>query len=247
MRYTQFVLILSCLLFQFRPSYSQTGREIVDRYLDTVSYGDVDKWSRIKTFYSTSRGTFGNMYPQFGGQVSGEVSFGKTYKQLPDQMKEESYKDSLFQELTGEFYYFRSKKVIYIGNMPPMEVIGDNARFLEFLPATVQRYVKESKSITYNGIKILPGVKSLLHEVEIQTRDEIKRFFFNADSFLLEAMAFSEVDIIWFYADYKDIDGFLMPMRSWSSNNGNVFSTTEIMSASFDQPMDKNKFKLKSK
>jgi hypothetical protein len=126
-----------------------------------------------------------------------------------------------------------------------MEVSGDNTMFFEFLPVMVQRYVKESKAIVYNGIKTLPGLKSSLHEVEIQTKDEIKRFYFNTESLLLEAMLFSEVNIFWFYSDYKDVDGFLMPMKSGSSNNGHVFSTSQIMSMSFNLPIEKNKFRIK--
>jgi hypothetical protein len=160
-------------------------------------------------------------------------------------MKDELYSDSLFNDLIGEFYFFKDKKFIFLGNMAPMEVSGDNSMFFDFLPMTVQKHMKDSKAITYNGIKTLPGLKSSLHEVEIQGKDNIRMFFFNTDSFLLEAIMFPEANIFWFYSDYRDIDDYLMPMTSGSSNNGHVFSTNHITSMSFNQPIDKSKFKFK--
>jgi hypothetical protein len=62
------------------------------------------------------------MFAQFAPQVSPDAIFKKTFRCLPDKMKEELYNDSFFNGLTSEFYFFKDKKFIHFGNMPPMEV-----------------------------------------------------------------------------------------------------------------------------
>lgn len=101
-------LILSCLLFLSSVCLKgQSAQEILDRYLDTVSYGDVSKWSKVKTLYTISHSSFGSMYIDFMPPQRNTGSYQLTYKKWPDKMKQELYSDSLFKSLTSEFFLLR--------------------------------------------------------------------------------------------------------------------------------------------
>lgn len=126
-----------------------------------------------------------------------------------------------------------------------MEVTGDNSLWFDFWPVIVQNHVKAGRSISYNGVKQLPGLTSQLHEIEIQTKDYIRRFLFNTKSYLLEAVFFPETDIFWFFANYKDISGYLMPTFVGGSRNGYVFAEETYHTIVFDQAISEEKFQFK--
>lgn len=241
-------LILGCFFFLLNANiHAQTAADILNHYLDAVSYGDVSKWENVKTFYATSTGYFNAEKMGYDSPTldNDKTSYKKTYKAWPDKMKEELYSDSLYVNLNSEFYYFKNKRIIMLANIPPMEVAGDNSLWFDFLPIIVKNYFNNGKSISYNGIKEIQGIPSPQHEIEIQTKEEIRRLLFNTETFLLEAIYFPEANTYWIYSKYKDFDGYLMPTCVTSTNNGNTFSSTNYKTMAFNQSIDMNMFNYK--
>ena len=79
-----------------------------------------------------------------------------------------------------------------------------------------------------------------------QSSDKIRRLFFNVDTNLLEALFFPEANIYWLYADYTDVEGYLMPLTTTSISEGGIFSRTEYRSMSFNPDINLNVFEFKN-
>jgi len=226
-------------------SHAQTAQEILNRYMDTVSYGEFNKWEKIKTFYATSSNYFSAEEMGLAPTLDKDkVCYTKTYKVWPYKMKEELYSDSMYVNLTSEFYYFKNTRIIMLANIPPMEVKGDNWLWFDFLPIIVEKIFNEGKKANYNGVNKIPGLSSPQHEIEILAKEHIRKLFFNTETFLLEAIYFPEANTYWIYSKYKYFDGYLMPTYVTSTKNGNAFSLTSYITMVFNQPIDINKFKI---
>lgn len=226
---------------------AQDAKEILDNYFDAVSSGDPNRWENVKTLYSTSVSYFSgkkmeDAFPIFDDY---EVSYIRTYKAWPDKMKEELYSDSSYINLASEFYFFKDRRIIKLANMPMLETVGDNTLWFQLLPNIVKTFMKNGKSISYNGIKEIIGIPTPQHEIEIQMRDNIRRLLFNTKTFLLEAIYFPEENIYWIYDQYDEFESFLMPTQVTGMKDGNAFSLTIVKTLSFNQPIDMNKFNYK--
>ncbi|MBS1556140.1 MAG: hypothetical protein JSU09_14565 [Bacteroidetes bacterium] len=239
---------LSCLFLTFLITFSQAqnGKEIVDKYLDTVSSGDIGKWHRIKTFYSTDVGYFSTeKFKQgFGIPNKDKISYKRVFQCWPYKKKEELYSDSLFQNLTSSFYYFKNKKVIFLGNMPPMEVIGDNSIFFDFPPTIVEKFIEGSTHIKYVGIDNIANSTSTFYKVDVKTKNgDYRSLFFDTQTFLLRAIYIPEENVYWIYSNYKVIDGYLIATVMEIMNDGVVFSRTIYKTIEFNKPIEDNIFK----
>lgn len=101
---------------------AQTADEIIERYIDTVSNGDIKNWRKIKSvllerevFYSQGR------YDQPGPIFSHpKVHYHKTYRVFPDKLKTEIYADSTYRELLSSWWYLSDKTIVQFKNMDPI-------------------------------------------------------------------------------------------------------------------------------
>lgn len=91
MRYLAVVFLLSTSALS-----AQSPRGIIDRYIDTVSNGDIRNWETIKSVYSESEGYYS--HDSFEGKVnllrSDKSNFSKSYRVPPFHHKIELYEDS---------------------------------------------------------------------------------------------------------------------------------------------------------
>jgi hypothetical protein len=244
----EFKLLVSCLFFFIGNNVNaQTAKDIIANYLDSVSYGNPKKWHQVKTFSATTKGYFNaeRMNNAISLTEKGSTSYKKIFKLWPEKMKEELYSDSLYTTLTSECLFIKNKRIFKMGTMSPIESEGDNSLWFDFLPVIVENYVKAAKAVTYKGVSHLPGLTSPMHEIEIQSRDKIRRLFFNVDTNLLEALYFPEANVYWFYSDYTNVDGYLMPLTIMSISEGGIFSRTEYGSMSFNPDINLNVFEFK--
>jgi hypothetical protein len=235
--------LFSLIIVNF--SNAQTGREIIDKYLDTISSGEAAKWERVKTFYATSKGYFSteNFKQSFGMPNSDKISYLKIFRIGSDKMKEELYGDSLFQQLTSSFFFVKNKKIIFLNNVPPMEVTSDNSLLFDFPPTIVKKYLNESTKINYVGISNVPNSPLKFYQVDLKTKDgQYRSLFFEVATFLLGSIYFPEANVYWTYSNYKNIDGYLIPTVTENVNDGVVFSRRIYETIKFNGPMDKSKF-----
>jgi hypothetical protein len=244
----QLKLLVGCLVvFMGNNVNGQTAREIISNYLDTVSHGDPGKWRQVKTFSATTKGYFNASRAVNAIALidNGSSSYTKIYKLWPDKMKEEVFSDSLYNTLTTECLFLKRKRICKIGNVNTVEGEGDNSLWFDFLPVIVENYIKSARAVTYKGISHVPGLNPPMHEIEIQSKDEIRRFFFNVDTNLLEGLYFAETNIYWLYSDYTTVEGYLMPLTTTSVSEGGIFGRTEYRSISFNPNIDLSVFEYK--
>lgn len=219
-------LILVCLfLLASISSFSQKADEILNQYFIASSNGNISKWNEIKTLYATcisyySERSFKTQKDAFD---SANLSYTKVYKRWPNEQKEELFSDSLFRKRTSSFYYLKNRRVIRFEYMDPIEVDPDEKTTFDFYPTRINNYLLRSKSISYNGIKTIPGKPTSYYEIEIKTPDSDHVFLFNIESYLLEAIYFPEPNIYWLISDYKLFDGYLLPTYIASMRNGVIF------------------------
>ena len=224
--YRQIKLYLVCLfLLTFDSSSGQTADEIIKRYFEVSSQGDLAQWSKIKTLYATCIGYYSeaSFETQKDTFDSANLSYIKVYKRWPNEQKEELFSDSLFRKRTSSFYYLKNRRVIRFEYMDPIEVDPDEKTTFDFYPTRINNYLLRSKSINYNGIKTIPGKPTSYYEIEIKTPDFDHVFLFNIESYLLEAIYFPEPNIYWLISDYKLFDGYLLPTYIASMRNGVIF------------------------
>ena len=240
----QIIFIIICLFFLIhRESFSQTGREILERYLDTVSNGDVNKWNKIKTMYATSIGYYssGDFEHNFNLTLSKNLDYKKIFKVWPDHQKEEIYKDSLYNDTPSKFYFLKNKHVIIIGMMSPVETPVIKSVWFDFFPVKIKDYIDKSKTISFVGIKEIPG-KLACYEVNIVTKEEMHQLFFNTKTFLLEGIYFPDKDIYWIISDYKYFDGYLIPTYVASVKDGVIYTWEKFKTFVLNATIDLTKF-----
>ena len=238
-------IIVFFFLLVCYSSYSQTGEEILNKYLNTVSNGDPSKWSRVKSLYATSISYFD--VAAFKSKIdflnSNPPSYKKLYWVLPDQQKEELWGDSSYTESPSHFYFLKDKHVIILKGMPVMVRPVNKSVWFEFYPVRIQQYIKAARKISFNGLKNIPEKTFECFEVVITTRDESYHLYLNPETYLLEALYFPEANIYWLLFEYKEFDGYLMPTQILGARrDGMVYSQQFYKSILFNVPIDANKF-----
>ncbi len=233
-----------CLFFLIvTHSFSQTGREILNRYLDTVSMGNVNNWSKIKTIYATS--IFYYSSEDFGHKIQlslyNNLGYKKILKIWPEQQKEEIYKDSLYKGTPNKFYFLKKKHVIIMGMMTPIETPAIKSVQFDFFPVKIKNYINKSKSIRFIGLKELPG-HSPCYEIDIDAKEGKHQLFFNTKTFLLEGIYFPATKDYMIISDYKNVDGYLIPTSTTTFKNGVKYAWETITAIVLNGPIDPLKF-----
>jgi hypothetical protein len=239
----QFKLKLSCLILLFNLSASGQV-DVLQRYLDTVSNGDVATWSKIRSLRATSVSFFSKNAFQNGHEDFNSDPLGYTilYKVWPGKEKEETYSDSLYHHLTGEFFFIENMRTILLRNVPPVYSKADKSRAFDFYPVKIHRYMEESRAIRNFGLTFLEGKQVECYDIEIETKKEKHRFLFNSKTFLLEAVYFPERKTYWYISEYRIFDGYLIPTYILGVKDGIVYEWTKYKSFDINFEIDPSKF-----
>lgn len=248
MRFLIIAFILSTLSL-----HAQQAREIVNRYLDTVSSGDIRNWDKIKSTYTESESYYAQS--DFEGKVNllkpEKSSFNKTYTVWP-QRRIDSYSDSTFSNLTSSFYFLRAKTVIKIGNMSPMikpapQLDEYNS---EFLPLTIWKLLNRNKSVELVGLKEFSIDGIICYEIKMTIKNRVYLLYINSKTFLLEYWNGREdhdISILTKYADYRKIGDVWIPMFECLVRNDVTYfwSRTKIIQINSDFDLDILNYKEK--
>lgn len=234
--------------------YGQDAREIINRYLDTVSNGNVDNWNKIKSTYIESEVCYSQQ--NFEQKVSflkpDKPSFHKSYRVPPYNHKIEIYEDSAFTRLLSSFYYLKNRTIILLGNIPPMikEPAPRDEFFSDHLPVQISKLVDKSKSIELLGIKQFPIEGLQCYEIKITTKGRNYVLYINTDTFLLEywnGREDEDMSILAKFYNYKKVDGFLLPMSDCLMRNGVVYFWKNIKQIEINADIDPQLFNYDDK
>jgi hypothetical protein len=217
------------VVLSISPLRAQNAREIVNRYLDTVSSGDIKNWDKIKSTYTESESYYSqsNFDGKFNLLKPEKSSFNKIYTVWPQQ-RSDSYSDSTFSNLTSSFYFLKDKTVIIIGNIPPMiKQPSPRDEFdSEFLPLTIWKLLNKSKSVELVGLREFALENITCYEIKIAVKERVYFLFINTQTFLLEywnGREDNDTSILVKYTDYRKIGDVLIPMYDCLIRNNIIY------------------------
>lgn len=241
-------LIAVCTLFS-TAVYGQSAREIVDRYLETVSNGSVEKWNGIKSIYTESQGYYSqqDFEQRIDFSKAGKPNFHRSYRVLPDTYKDEVYEDSTLSRLLMRHYSLKDRSILLIGKMRPIirPALPDDEYVSELFPLHIARLLAKSKSVQLLGTKEFPVDGLLCYEVKLSTRARHYFLYINTESYLLEYYSGrkdGDTSFLVRYDDYKNIDGFLIPMLNGMMRNGVVYYWRQIRKIELNAEIDPEVF-----
>ena len=92
-------------------SYAQTAKEIVNRYLDTVSNGKIENWDKIKSIYSENESFYSqqNLEQKIDLLKKENANFTKVFIVFPYNHKHELYADFCFYNPPQYILFFRKQ------------------------------------------------------------------------------------------------------------------------------------------
>jgi hypothetical protein len=132
-------LLLFASVLWISNSYAQTAREIVNRYLDTLSNGKIENWNKIKSIYSENESFYSqqNFEQRIDPLKKENANFTKVFIVFPYNHKHELYADSSFTIPLSTFYFLENKTIILMSNIPPVINPASSSRdefFLTMFP-----------------------------------------------------------------------------------------------------------------
>jgi hypothetical protein len=223
-------------------SKAQSPKEVIQRYLDTVSLGAIEEWTNMKSAYIERLVFFSD--PNAAAKIGHKAmtSLHKSYRVWPDKSLSEVYEDSV---LSMKTLHVRDKHFLIYKNGFKVEYSTEPYEpYFEFDPVLIQSLLKKAKSVTFEGEKIIDGIRCL--DIQIKTRQLKWHFYFNMDSYLLEYWYNTpdeSVPSLTKVYDYKPIGNFLIPMSEHKINNGNIFYSGNIIKLELDKEIAPEKFK----
>jgi len=248
----KFSLIIAGLFMIPALLSGQDAREIVRRYLDKVSNGNIENWKKIKSTYTESEGYYSqNDFDQKVNLLKPDKStFSKTYTVWPQQ-KIEGYADSTFLNLISQFYFLKDQTIIIIGNIPPIiKPAPPRNEFVdEFMPVMVWKLLNKSKSIELAGIRDFPTDGVSCFEIRIRSTTMNCSLYINTETFLLDFSNQREDGDLSFlvkYDNYQKIGEYLMPMSELNMHNGVVFHWVNKRKVELNVEIDPEKFKYQT-
>ena len=249
MRPLVFVFILAS---QF--SYGQDALDIINRYIDTVSNGDVRNWNSIKSVYSESESYYGQQ--AFDQKVDllkkDKPNFQRSYRVPPYDHRIELYEDSTFTKLLSTFYYLKDRNILLIGNIPPIikEAGKRDEFFSDYPPVYIWKLVDKSKSMELLGIKQFPVDGLSCYEIKVSTKGRDYFFYIDTKSFLLNYWSINgegDRSSLFKFYNYKSLDDFLIPMSESSMRNGTIFYWNNIKKIVLNSKIDPKLFQYEDK
>ena len=100
------------LLVLFTQSLSgQTAQEIIARYLDTVSNGNIENWNQIKSLYTENEVYYSqqNFEQKIDLLKEEKGNYHKQHIVFPFKQKIEIYDDSIANKPLSTFYFLKDK------------------------------------------------------------------------------------------------------------------------------------------
>jgi hypothetical protein len=224
-------------------SSAQSADAIIKHYLDTISGGDYNNWRNVKTAYIESTSFFIVEKADLSKAIP-KPSIHKIYREWPDKSSSELLRDSVV--LTRELHV-KNDHYLIVGNQKPQkqQIISDDPYF-EFEHTILKKNVDRCTSMTIIGTKTIDDNTYL--RIEVVTKSLIWNYYFNSQNHLLEYWSNRPVGgedrgILTKISDYKNIDGFLVPMSEIKTNaNGRIFFSSNIRRIRFNVPIPPEKF-----
>ena len=224
------------LLVLFTQSLSgQTAQEIIARYLDTVSNGNIENWNQIKSLYTENEVYYSqqNFEQKIDLLKEEKGNYHKQHIVFPFKQKIEIYDDSIANKPLSTFYFLKDKTIILMGNMPPLvkEPAARDEFFSHHLPVQISKLVRKSKSVELRGVKQFTFDGTSCYEINISVRDRNYILYINTQTFLLEywnGRGDGDATALTKFSNYKKVDGFLIPMFECSLKNGIVYFSNNV-------------------
>lgn len=232
--------------------YGQDAMEIVNRYLDTVSNGDIVNWRNIRSTYTESEVYYSQN--DFDQRVNllrpDKPSFHKSFRDVSLGEKSEIYADSTFTELQSSFYFLKDKTIIVLGNIPPIikKTVGRNESFPEHLPLQVWEWMQASKSVELLGVKEFPLDGIHCYEIRMSTRRRNYMLYINTETFLLDYMNGREDGDMSFLvklSNYTRVGDLLIPFSDSMMRNGVTYYWRHIRRIELNAEIDSEIFKYR--
>ena len=247
------LLTIAFILFA-TSLHGQDAIEIVSRYLNKVSNGNVDNWNKIKSIYTESEVYYSQQ--DFEQKVdflkSDKAHFHKSYRVSPNQ-KIDIYEDSTFANKLSTFYFLESKTIILLGNIPPIikpPPPHDEGFTSDHLPLQIRNLMQKSRSVELLGVKEFPVEGLQCYEIKISAKQGNYVLYINTDTFLLEyynGRKDGDLSFLIKLSDYKKIEEFLIPMSEYTMRNGVVFHWTSIRKIEINADIDPEIFEYDEK
>jgi hypothetical protein len=222
-------LLIGFLLSLSISAYAQNARDIVNRYLDTVSNGDIQNWANIKSIYIENENY--SRHVGFDQKINllkiEKPKFNRYFGIQHYGSRIESYDDSTFTNLKSTFYFLRDKTVIISADTPPF--IRKNAKkrsesfFSEHTPVYIRHLLDKSSAADLIGIKEFKNPDILCFHIRITAKGRNYHLYINRETFLLEYWNVSLLEdqsILTKFYNYKRIGNLLMPMSTSAMRNG---------------------------
>jgi hypothetical protein len=242
-----FGLLFSAAMSHGTRAFAQTADEILEHYFAVVSNGDVDNWSKIKSVYIESEGSYFESKP---GEVASTSSgpkkkLEKKYRVWPDKSVSELYEDSVLISTT---YHVGANHFIVSNNRPPVQIdTRPSEPYFEFDPIVIQHTLEKSASVKLRGIKKIDSLHC--YDIQVVTSSLVWHFYFNTTSYLLEFWNNSvdgDTSNFTKVYDYKKINDFLIPTAEAKFKNGILFYSAKVAQLVLNAPISPKKFTYKT-
>ncbi|MEX2232237.1 MAG: hypothetical protein WD824_08760 [Cyclobacteriaceae bacterium] len=242
--------LIVCLLFLSSSVYSQNAREIIHRYLDTVSNGDIDNWNKIKSIYieNESYSSQQDFEKQINFLKIEKPNFNKLFGARRYGSRIESYDDSTFSNLKSTFYFLKDRTVISLPDIAPMITKNSSKRsefFSEHTPVYIRNLLEKSRATILLGIKEFRGEGIPRYQIKITTRGRNYYLYINTETYLLEYWNVSHEEdesfLTRFY-NYKKVGDFLMPMSTSAMRDGIVYQWNDTRKIELNPEIDPRLF-----
>jgi len=236
-------------------SYAQTAKEIVNRYLDTVSNGKIENWNKIKSIYSENESFYSqqNFEQKIDLLKKENSNFTKIFIVFPYNHKHELYADSAFTIPLSTFYFLENRTIILMSNMPPVINPASSSRdefFSHHVPVHIWKLLDKSNSVELLGIKEFPLDELSCYEIKMNTKGRNYYLYINTKTLLLVYMTGNEEEdrsfLTKFY-NYRKVDDFLMPMTNAAIKNGIVYFWNHTRKIEINSDIDPGIFNYKKK
>lgn len=226
---------------------SPSANEILEQYFNTVSNGNIDNWSAVKSAYIESETSYFELKP---GQISTNSSgpkkkIEKRYRQWPDKSVSELYEDSVLVSTT---YHVGGNHFLVINNRQPIPIdTRPYEPYFEFDPILIQHTLEKSSSIKLRGIKKIDSLHC--YDIQVVTPALVWHFYFNTTTYLLEFWNNSvdgDTSNFTKVYDYKKVNDLLIPTSEAKFKNGVLFFSSRIKQLVLNAPIDPKKFSYKT-
>jgi hypothetical protein len=231
---TMRLLVIVSLLFS-SSLYAQDAREIIHRYLDTVSNGNINNWNKIKSTYVESEVYYSqrDFNQKFTLAKPDKSNFHKSYSIFPYNNKIEIYEDSSLTKLQSTFYFLKDRTIVLLGNVPPLikQPQPRDEFYSDHLPVQISKLVGNSKSVELLGTKEFPLDGLVCYEIKITAKKRKYVLYINTETFLLEywnGRDDGDMSILSRFTNYKKVDSFLIPMSNSTIKDGVPYFSTVI-------------------